>query len=324
MEKVTEAVVRNSLHLLFVISSQQVLMYCTGGIRCERATALLKYKMEKDPAVQSLGIKGVYQLQGGIDKYFKEFPDGGYWKGKNYVFDKRFAHHPPAKESGAAPPEQVAPLSVCESCQAPWDRFRGKRRCPTCGVPSLICKACWQAHQEGKAKLGRDVRCDLCKAQNITSKRELRQQEEAQLRAYETRMQAKGILEPAVEATPQSADETISMSFAGKTPTATKPAAVVDNPDHVTRVCIRNLCRKKTTEESLLQSFPDITHIVWRTDHRTQQFLGTAWVEMATSEAASHAVARNGERIHSRSVQISLQPPNGKDIWPPPKSAVYR
>lgn len=38
--------------------------------------------MEKDPAVQALNIKGVYQLQGGIDKYFKEFPDGGYWKGK--------------------------------------------------------------------------------------------------------------------------------------------------------------------------------------------------------------------------------------------------
>jgi len=32
-----------------------------------------------------LGIKEVYQLQGGIDKYFKEFPDGGYWQGKNYV-----------------------------------------------------------------------------------------------------------------------------------------------------------------------------------------------------------------------------------------------
>ena len=35
-------------------------------------------------------------IVGGIDKYFKEFPDGGYWKGKNYVFDKRFAHAPPA------------------------------------------------------------------------------------------------------------------------------------------------------------------------------------------------------------------------------------
>lgn len=50
-----------------------------------RATALLKYKMENDPEIKDLGIQEVYQLQGGIDKYFKQFPDGGFWKGKNYV-----------------------------------------------------------------------------------------------------------------------------------------------------------------------------------------------------------------------------------------------
>jgi predicted sulfurtransferase len=63
------------------IKGKQVLMYCTGGIRCERASALLKFKIETDPTMAELGIQGVYQLQGGIDKYFKAFPDGGYWKG---------------------------------------------------------------------------------------------------------------------------------------------------------------------------------------------------------------------------------------------------
>jgi len=43
--------------------------------------------MENDPSIKELGIQEVYQLQGGIDKYFKEFPDGGYWQGKNYVSD---------------------------------------------------------------------------------------------------------------------------------------------------------------------------------------------------------------------------------------------
>jgi predicted sulfurtransferase len=47
------------------MKGKQVLMYCTGGIRCERASALLKYKMETDPEIKNLGIKGVYQLQGG-------------------------------------------------------------------------------------------------------------------------------------------------------------------------------------------------------------------------------------------------------------------
>lgn len=46
------------------LKGKQVLMYCTGGIRCERASALLKYRMETDPAVKELGIQGVYQLQG--------------------------------------------------------------------------------------------------------------------------------------------------------------------------------------------------------------------------------------------------------------------
>jgi predicted sulfurtransferase len=50
------------------LKGRNVLMYCTGGIRCERATALLKYKMEHDPEIKNLGIQEVYQLQGGIDK----------------------------------------------------------------------------------------------------------------------------------------------------------------------------------------------------------------------------------------------------------------
>lgn len=58
---------------------KQVLMYCTGGIRCERASAYLKSK----------GIaKEVYQVEGGIHRYVEQFPDG-FFKGKNYVFDAR-------------------------------------------------------------------------------------------------------------------------------------------------------------------------------------------------------------------------------------------
>ena len=55
--------------------------------------------------MKSLGVKGVYQLQGGVDKYFKAFEDGGHWKGKNYVFDKRFSH---AKEVLWASPISVS------------------------------------------------------------------------------------------------------------------------------------------------------------------------------------------------------------------------
>lgn len=60
---------------------KQVLMYCTGGIRCERASAYLN---EKNVA------KKVYQINGGIHRYTEEYPDG-FFRGKNYVFDGRIA-----------------------------------------------------------------------------------------------------------------------------------------------------------------------------------------------------------------------------------------
>lgn len=53
-------------------------MYCTGGIRCEKASVYMKSK----------GVKDVYQLKGGIHRYMEAFPDGGFFKGKNFVFDK--------------------------------------------------------------------------------------------------------------------------------------------------------------------------------------------------------------------------------------------
>ena len=60
---------------------KQVLMYCTGGIRCERATAYLN---EKNVA------KKVLQIEGGIVRYCEKYPDG-FFRGKNYVFDRRVA-----------------------------------------------------------------------------------------------------------------------------------------------------------------------------------------------------------------------------------------
>lgn len=64
-----------------LLKDKDVLMYCTGGIRCERASAY----------VQKKGIaKNVYQITGGIHRYVEQFPDG-FFKGKNYVFDNRIS-----------------------------------------------------------------------------------------------------------------------------------------------------------------------------------------------------------------------------------------
>lgn len=232
-----------------------------------------------------LGIKGVFQLQGGIDKYFKEFPDGGYWKGKNYVFDKRFSHAPLLKDEHVPEAKPDAPISMCEACGKPWDRFRGKQRCFTCGVPSLVCRDCL----DSKSK----PRCDLCVAQNIKSKREWREKEHREIEEYERRSKARGVL--------------LAGSHKG-------------NPDNVTRLFLKNMCRKKMTDAALLEFIPGITHLVWK--NRAGEFTGQGWIEMESPEAAAAAVARTGELVLGRALRIKFDPPDGKDIWPPPHSKV--
>lgn len=175
--------------------NKNVIMYCTGGVRCEKASALLLRKMDTDYDMQNFGIKGVYQLQGGIEKYFKIFPDGGWWKGKNYVFDKRFSHVPIlleerntlasknrkrgnrdenfiSLENGRSSIKTM--YGTCVVCQKDWDSYRGKRRCSLCGVPSLICKHCNEKKKLEPAKLDSSIRCHLCIEEGIISKMQYR------------------------------------------------------------------------------------------------------------------------------------------------------
>lgn len=63
---------------LEALKDKTVVMFCTGGIRCEKATAL----------AMDLGIKEVFQLEGGILKYFEEV-GGAHYRGDCFVFDQR-------------------------------------------------------------------------------------------------------------------------------------------------------------------------------------------------------------------------------------------
>jgi UPF0176 protein len=56
-----------------------IVTYCTGGIRCEILSAMMKNR----------GYKEVYQIDGGIVKYGEKFGDEGLWEGKLFVFDDR-------------------------------------------------------------------------------------------------------------------------------------------------------------------------------------------------------------------------------------------
>jgi UPF0176 protein len=56
-----------------------VVSYCTGGIRCEKATL----------AMRDAGLENVYQLDGGVLRYFEHLPDAPHWRGRCFVFDER-------------------------------------------------------------------------------------------------------------------------------------------------------------------------------------------------------------------------------------------
>ncbi len=83
--------------------NQNIVMYCTGGIRCEKASAYYKH----------VGFKNVFQLKGGIIQYTRDVDAQGLsnkFKGKNFVFDERL---------GERITEEV--ISRCHQCGKPSD-----------------------------------------------------------------------------------------------------------------------------------------------------------------------------------------------------------
>ena len=62
------------------IGDKEIVMFCTGGVRCEKASALMLKS----------GFKNVKQIDGGVINYFKE-TGGAHWKGDCFVFDDRVA-----------------------------------------------------------------------------------------------------------------------------------------------------------------------------------------------------------------------------------------
>jgi UPF0176 protein len=105
-------------------SDKNLVMYCTGGIRCEKASAYFKHK----------GFERVYQLEGGIIEYARQVKNQGLdnkFIGKNFVFDER--------RSEAVSDDVIA---TCHQCGSPCDTHVNCAnngchllfiQCPSCG-----------------------------------------------------------------------------------------------------------------------------------------------------------------------------------------------
>lgn len=104
------------------IKDKKVITYCTGGIRCEAISAMMKKR----------GFKDVYQIDGGIVKYGEAYGDDGLWEGSLRVFDNRmtmeFSDH--AKTIGE-----------CTHCGGKTSNFENCALAE-CNELVLICETC--------------------------------------------------------------------------------------------------------------------------------------------------------------------------------------
>jgi len=111
---------REAAKRLEIPKDKKVLMYCTGGIRCEKAMTVM----------EDLGYSDTYQLQGGILNYLEQYPHREF-TGECFVFDGRLA-----VDQNLEPTKS---WKFCPHCGQPGDRLIS---CELCGERAVICESC--------------------------------------------------------------------------------------------------------------------------------------------------------------------------------------
>lgn len=104
------------------IKDKKVITYCTGGVRCELLSAMMKKR----------GFKDVYQIDGGIVKYGEKFGDDSLWEGNLYVFDGRM---------GMNFSDHAKTIGECIHCGGKTSNYEN---CANAGCNELvlICESC--------------------------------------------------------------------------------------------------------------------------------------------------------------------------------------
>jgi len=112
------------------MKEQPIVMFCTGGIRCEKA----------GPYMEREGYRDIFQLDGGILKYFEEC-GGAHYQGECFVFDQRVGVDPALRETDSA---------QCYNCLAPlsWQEQRDPRY-----VAGKTCPHCFETAEQKSATI---------------------------------------------------------------------------------------------------------------------------------------------------------------------------
>ena len=105
-----------------------IVMFCTGGIRCEKA----------GPYMEREGFKNIFQLDGGILKYFEEC-GAAHYDGECFVFDERVGVDPSLSETGS---------TRCYACQSP---LSADEQSDSRYVPGKSCPYCFQTPEQQSA-----------------------------------------------------------------------------------------------------------------------------------------------------------------------------
>jgi UPF0176 protein len=119
------------------IKDKPVVTYCTGGIRCEILSSLMKNR----------GFQDVYQMDGGIVKYGEKYADDGLWEGSLYIFDDRM---------GLKFSDKAKDIGECIHCGGKTSNYENCAL-KSCNDLVLICDDC----KQDPAKL---FHTDACRA----------------------------------------------------------------------------------------------------------------------------------------------------------------
>jgi UPF0176 protein len=104
------------------LKDRPIVTYCTGGIRCEVLSSVMK----------SRGFNEVYQIEGGIVRYGETYGDRGLWEGSLYLFDARMNHEFS---------DDVTVIGVCERCAFPTSTYYNCANL-ACRKLILLCEPC--------------------------------------------------------------------------------------------------------------------------------------------------------------------------------------
>jgi UPF0176 protein len=122
------------------LKNKAVITYCTGGIRCEILSVLMKNR----------GFQEVYQIKGGIVRYGNKYGDTSHWEGSLFTFDDRLT---------IDFSNDVKMLGTCKRCEAKTKSFRNCLN-DDCHQLVLLCDDCYANHKGLPCKHDRETKAN--------------------------------------------------------------------------------------------------------------------------------------------------------------------